>query len=174
MKKIIVIGTMHNIFPKHKDELKSIIEEIDPDQVLVEIEKKDLNSDEIKSYPKEIVFAYNWAIKNKKKVDAFDVDMNLWKKGVTQKDEDRIEKEWFQKYGKHNWKFFNKKTSENRLTIWTIDEIIDQNKMGVRQKNMLENIKRISIKEGKVLILTGAYHLDFFAKHLKQATFPYR
>ena len=39
---------------------------------------------------------------------------------------------------------------------------------------MLDNIKKLAIKEGKILIVTGAYHLDFFEQSLKEATFPYR
>lgn len=174
MKEVVIIGTMHNMFPEYKNEFRLILEKVNPDQIIVEIDEKDLDTKEIETYPKEMVFAYRWDIKNKKQVGAFDVDVDLWKTGVTQEEEDRIEKNWFVKYGKYDWKFFNKDTSKNRLEVWTIDKIIDQKKMGIRQQIMIKNIKKMSIEEGKILIITGAYHLDFFAKYLKDAIFPYR
>ena len=68
MRKIIIIGTIHNMLPKHKKEIESILNKINPDQVLVEIDREiNLKSSQIKKYPKEMIFAYNWAIKNNKK-----------------------------------------------------------------------------------------------------------
>jgi hypothetical protein len=165
-RKFILIGTMHHMFPEHKEEFKSILEEINPDQILVEIDKKDLDSKNLKTYPKEMLFAYKWALKNKKQVDFFDVDLSLWKNGVSQKDENKIQKEWFKEYGSRDWKFFNRSTKGNREKIWTIDVLLDKKKMNLRQKIMLKNIKKMSAKQGKILILTGAYHLDFFRKNL--------
>jgi len=170
-RKIKVIGTMHHMLPKYREELEILLEKINPDQLLVEIDKKDLDSKLIETYPKEMIFAYRWAIKNKKQIGFFDVDMDLWKEGVTQKDEDKIEKEWFKKYGKKDWKFFNQSFKEKREIIWTIDSLIDQNKMRIRQEKMLKNINEFLIENGKILILTGAYHLDFFRKNLEKAKF---
>jgi len=85
-----------------------------------------------------------------------------------------LKKSGFENMGKHDWKFFNKETYKDRLKVWTIDAIIDKDKMNIRQRKMIENIREMSIKDGRILILTGAYHLDFFAEHFKEAVFPYR
>ena len=170
-RELVILGTMHHMFPKNKEEFKSILEKINPDQILIEIDKKDIGSKNLQTYPKEMLFAYKWALKNKKQVDFFDIDLNLWKKGVSQKDENKIQKEWFKKYGRKDWKFFNKSTERTRKKIWTIDVLLDKKKMNVRQKIMLKNIKKMSLKQGKILILTGAYHLDFFRKNLKNINF---
>jgi hypothetical protein len=173
-RKIIVIGTMHNMFPKAKGELDRILEKINPDQVFVEIDSKDLNSKALNSYPKEMIFAYKWALKNKKVIGAFDIDMELNKKESTQEKENKIEKDWMNKYAKKDWRYFNKDTSKIRESIWTIEKILDKKKILTRQKIMLKNIKNLALKEGTILVLTGAFHLDFFSKNLKGAIFPYR
>jgi hypothetical protein len=168
-RELILIGTMHNMFPKCKKEFGDLLVKINPDQILVEIDEKDINSKKYKDYPKEMLFAYRWALKNKKKVNFFDIDLDLWKKDISQKDENKIQKEWFKKYGKKDWKFFNKSTEKVREKYWTIDVLLDKKKMNFRQNRMLKNIKKMSARRGRILILTGAYHLDFFKNKLKDA-----
>ncbi|MEK6842233.1 MAG: hypothetical protein AABX84_00295, partial [Nanoarchaeota archaeon] len=64
MRKIYIIGTIHGMTPNN--ELKSILKKINPNQILVEITEKYLKNKKFKNYPKEMVYAYSWGIKNKK------------------------------------------------------------------------------------------------------------
>lgn len=171
MKKVYIIGTVHNMFPKHKRELTSILKRINPDQVLVEIDKKDLKSSKIKKYPKEMIYAYKWAIKRKKKADGFDYDINIIisnKKVLIE-----IEKKITMLIDKIGWKSLNKK--KYSLTIEKIvNNMLNKRKALNRRRLMLKNIKSREISNGKVLILTGVGHLSFFERHIKGAIFPLR
>ena len=173
MRKIYVIGTVHNMLPGKKKELKSLLEDIDPDQILVEIVNKDLRNNRIRKYPKEMIFAYIWAIKNGKKVNGSDVPINIIRKGFSQKELKIVEKSLTKIASKYTWKELNKSKYIRKLEIFD-DKIIDKKKHRLRQKKMLENIQKNMIKDGTILILTGSGHLKFFEKKLKEAIFPFR
>ena len=82
MRKIIIIGTLHSYTPSN--ELKEILEKYKPNQLLVEITQENINKNNFKSYPEEMVFAYGWAIKNKIKVNGFDSTINVFMEGKTE------------------------------------------------------------------------------------------
>ena len=174
MRKIYIIGTVHNIIPKYQEELKSVLENINPNQILVEIVQKDLEKRNFKKYPKEMVYAYRWGIRNKKKVNGFDGPINIVK-SIIKKNLKEIEKQVFKIINKHNWKDWNKSKYDKDTEISKVmNKIIDQHKHKLRQKRMLNNILKMMVKDGKILILTGSYHLRFFEKNLKEAIFPLR
>ena len=173
--KTYVIGTVHNMIPKYKEELKSIFENINPDQMLVEIVQKDLFGNNFKKYPKEMVYAYRWGIKNKKIVNGFDVPITIIKKGISKKRLKELEKEAFRILSRHNWKEWNKtKYDKNKEFDKLMKRVLDFKKHRIRQNKMLTNIQKMMIKDGKILILTGAAHLRFFKRNLKKAIFPFR
>ena len=183
MRKIYIIGTIHNFIPEN--DLIQILERYSPDQVLVEITASDLKKKNFKNYSKEFKDAYRWCKKNKVKVNGFD----YWQKGWLQsKDMSKSEKIEYIKIEKklvkivkrYGWKKFNKKKYEKLLdkyigkakkSIPYIKEAYEI--LPIRQKKMLANVKKRMLKKGTIIILTGAGHLDFFEKNLK-AEFPYR
>lgn len=177
MRKIYIIGTLHNMLPKYKEELKSLLEDINPDQVLVEIVDKDLKTKKIRKYPKEMRFAYRWGMKHDKKTNGFDTPIDVVKKSVTKKELKKAEEEALSiidKYGL-TWKDFNKPKYEHIKEIDILEnQIIDRPKDKLRQRQMLENIQKMIIEDGTVLILTGAGHLSFFEQNIKEAIFPLR
>ena len=173
MRNIYVIGTVHNMLPKHKEELNSILEDINPDQILIEILKKDLKSRKIRKYPKEMVYAYRWGIRHKKKVNGFDSPIEIEKKSVTKRELKEFDRIMLKIIGKYNWKKLNK-PKYDKIGDKAINQVIDRKKLGLRQKQMLENIRKMMAKDGIILILTGAYHLRFFEKKIRGAVFTLR
>jgi len=173
MRKIYVIGTLHNMMPKHKKELQEILEKMDPDQVLVEIVHSHLKSPKIRTYPREMQFAYRWAIKKKKETAGFDSPIDITKKDITKKEEAVWVKKWIAKFGHLTWKGHNKKKYD-KITNESLEEIVDMKRHRSRQKEMLRNIRKRMISNGKILVLTGAGHLPFFEKNMKSAKFPLR
>ena len=184
MREIYVIGVIHNLVSEK--ETIDVLEKFNPDQVMIEVLEEHLKNKKFKEYGKEFFHAYKWCKKNKKRVIGFD----YWKKGwPTSKDMSKSEKKEYKKIEKilikivkrYGWKKFNKKKYENLLDIYVdkakksvpyIKEIYEV--LPIRQKQMLKNIRKSMIKKGKLLILTGAGHLDFFQKKLKGAIFPFR
>lgn len=171
MRKFYLVGTVHNMFPKHKKEFAQILKRINPDQILVEIDKKDLKSSKIKKYPKEMVYAYKWAIKRKKKTDGFDYDINIIISN--KKDLIKAEKKEKKLIDRVGWKELNKKKYSSVIDN-IVNKIINKRKALNRRKLMLKNIKNRAIDNGKILILTGTGHLSFFERHIKGAIFPFR
>jgi len=178
MRKIYILGTVHDkLTTKYKNDLEYWLKKINPDQVLVEIVKKHLKTNKIKIYAKEMIYTYKWAIKNKKKTDGFDSDIEITKKGLSKKQLKRMVrkmKKWSYK-NKFDWKSFNKKSAYKKYEkVFPNESYIDLIKDKKREKVMLHNINKRIIKKGIVLIITGSAHLKFLEKHLKKAIFPLR
>lgn len=172
-KKIIVIGTLHAGLTSHA-ELKEILEEYKPNQLLVEISQNDIKQGKINSYPSEMVFAYNWAKKNKIRVDGFDSKINTFRAGVTKEDNNKAIKEQKEIMKHYSWKEMNQSINNQKLKTKTTKNLDDSEKLKKLNFEMLNNIKKLMIKEGIIVILTGCGHLDFFEQHLKNAIFPFR
>lgn len=173
MRKIYVIGTLHNMMPKHEKELTQILDKINPDQILVEIVRKNLKSPKIRAYPKEMQFAYRWGTKHNKKVDGFDASIYVDKKDTTKKEREKFLKEFMKIINKYDWQQWNKKKYD-KISYDNLRKLIDFRKHRSRQNKMLQNIRKMMIKDGIILILTGAGHLSFFERHLEKAIFPLR
>ncbi len=159
----------------YNKEMESIIRKTNPDQILVEIARKDLKSKRIRKYPKEMQFAYKWAKAHKKKSGGFDFDIDITKKNLSKAQQKIIVGKMFKLAKNIDWKDFNKrKYKYQKEQDMLLDNIIDHKKHKLRQRKMLSNIRKMMIKNGTILILTGASHLNFFEKHLKNAEFPFR
>jgi len=175
MGEIYIIGTEHDMLPRRKNEFQSLLKTLNPDQILVEIVQKDLKSGKTGKYPKEMVFAAKWGNKNKKVVMGFDAPIEIARKDNTkQRYIDVLNK--VRKLVKGlSWEDINRKSYPHKTEVSRlIMELIDKKKHDAREKQMLKNVRKMTLKDGKILILTGAMHLDFFEKHIKGAIFPLR
>ncbi len=171
MRRIIFIGTIHCGATNEK-ELESLLNNYNPDQLLVEITQEDLDKNRINSYPPEMIFAYKWAKKHKIKVNGFDSPIDTLKKGHTAEDDKRITEEQLAIVKKYNWKDFNKESYSKKLMFY--DTSIDLKKHKARNEEMTKNIESLIQPTGTVVILTGAGNLNYFEKHVKGAEFPLR
>lgn len=170
--KIIIIGTLHANGTPH-NELAKVLEKYKPDQLLVEITQKDIEEEKLTKYPDEMIFAYNWAKKTDTKVNGFDSKINVMKEKKTEKDNRKAIEESQKLRGKLTWKDMNKENNL-QITFPSWKDLVDWRKWDAREEEMLANIKNHFNLEGIVLILTGASHLKYFEKHLKDAEFPFR
>ncbi|NOY35860.1 MAG: hypothetical protein GXP44_03015 [bacterium] len=178
MKKIIIIGTIHGGFTP-KEELEEFLSDINPDQVLVELSDEELNDRPRENSIRDEMFAaYDWATRNKKKADCFDIENNTLKKGVTGKEPEFLKfelkvKELLKDY---SWKDLNKEEPwetpevvelENKIT----EKYFNAEKQKEREHEMLD-IVRGKLIDGVNAIITGAGHLSFFKKEIPEAAFP--
>ena len=173
MRRIIVIGTIHGGFTSHK-ELKMTLEKINPDKLLIEIAKDNIKNNKLKYYPPEMLFAYKWAKANNIRVSGFDPQINELKKHVTKKDKNKLMREQIKLLGNKSWKVMNREKNSKIFNTSYYYSLIDRKKEYKRNKMMLQNIKRLLLKKGTTLVLTGSGHLNFFEKHLRNAEFPFR
>ena len=180
MKKAIIIGTIH-LHWTPKEELWEVLNELNPDQVLVELSDEELNepprSDSIRD---EMFSAYDWAIQNHKLVSLFDSDDSPLKDGVTGKEEEFIQhelkcKELLKSY---SWKDLNKQEPWEISEVKELEDKIkekyfDTEKSQAREQKMLKEIK-CKLIDGTNVIITGAGHLSFFEKEVPEAILPFR
>ncbi len=123
-----------------------------------------------------MIFAYHWAQNNNIEVKGFDSKIDVRALGI-QKDQEKMvieEEKEIEKEMKLGWKDMNK---ENNLRLYDTElwrKLIDWKKWNQREKEMLDNIQKLIIKEGTIVIVTGAAHLTFFEKNIKEAIFPFR
>jgi len=172
MRKLIILGTIHGRISRK--EIERILNNLNPDQILIEMINKDVKSKNFKEYPTEMKFAYGWAKDHNKKVYGFDDGTFPYKNKtmLTEKDHERIEKLNSYLKGK-DWKELNK--AKYFKEFWRVlgEDPIPKGQRP-RQKNMLKNIKKFGVREGKIVIFTGVSHLDFFEKNLPGAKFPFK
>ena len=122
-----------------------------------------------------MIFVYNWAIKNNKKVDVFDTNKyKQIKEGITKKELNQAGKIFLKLFKGYGWKQMNRNLKERAEYKKIESKVLNYAEVNARRKVMLKNIRKLSIKNGTVLILTGASHLDFFQKNIKGAIFPFR
>jgi len=180
MKEYLIIGTLHSgLTPKN--ELKSLLAEIEPDQVLVEL-PEGYDSEKIRDravVPDEMLFAHSWAQKNNIQADCFGVesdDVDIFQEGF---DEDSPEYQEVLKteekiIEKYNWKEFNTKKVCDLLDIPVKEKIFDQSILDKQEAGMLKNIREKSIDNGKAVIITGYDHIDYFHDNLENSSTPLR
>jgi len=171
-----VIGTIHSGHTDKK-ELADVLEDIDPDQVLIELpegfSKASVREREV--VPDEMLFAYDWTRENGVSRACFDVDSGIIEDYFSEDySEDSDEYQEFLDFQdkiieNHNWKDFNKDENLDLLDHPLEDTLFDKAVLKQREKDMLINIKEKIISEGDVAIVTGASHLQFFQKHLENA-----
>ncbi len=175
MRKIIIIGTIHHGWTPN-EELKDVLEKYVPNQLFIEIAEEDIVKNNLKEYPPEMIFALNWAKENKVRADCFDVAGFTLKKGTTKKEIKNLIEEFsgLVKKTKLTWTDMNKEKNLKLLDAPNYLNAIDWKKEKAREREMLNNIKRVILKSGTIVIVTGAGHLKFFEEHFKRAEFPFR
>jgi len=172
MREIIIIGTLHaGLTPKQ--ELKKFLEDVKPDQVLVEMAEEDLRKNRIDSYPPEMVYTFKWSRKRNIIVNGFDCSLNTLRKGMTDADNLKAIKDSKRLLKNLSWKDMNKE--KNSKILAPINKrLIDPLKERKRNFQMIKNIRKLMIPKGKVVIVTGCSHLNYFEKHIKEANFAFR
>jgi len=178
--RVIVIGTIHLEWTP-KDELWQVLDDINPDQVLVELSQEELHerprNDSIRD---EMFAAYDWAVAHNKLVNHFDNEYSPLKDGVTGKEPEFLEHELKSKDMLKNYSW----QDLNRPEPWQISEVkeledkitkqyFDVEKSKEREQQMLKVI-RAKLIDGVNVIVTGAGHLSFFENELRGAELPFR
>lgn len=180
MNRTIIVGTLH-LGLTRKNDLKKLLEEIHPDQLLLELPAEQSARERASRTSDEMGFAAMWAGTKGIPVAYFDTGESVLRDGISVEGSlyKELESRQVQEIKAFSWQDLNKKEPwrEGRLasaqqTFWR--ECIDPAKWELREENMLENIQRLKKQKGTVLILTGAGHLDFFEREFPEAEFPYR
>lgn len=176
MRKIYLIGTLHAGYTPN-DELKEVLEEIRPNQVLVELPNEAREElSERKIYPTEMVFAYDWAIENNINTGKFDVseEHSYFNKGRGPEDPEYVKylKDLEETLKKYSWKEFNNPELNESLEHPMEDVLFDKEQANIREQAMLRNILDIIDDEGVVVIITGAAHLKYFKENLPESILP--
>lgn len=172
MAHIVVIGTIHGRTPRR--ELEEVLDEISPDLLLVEIAEEDLKKEEIEKYPEEMVAACQWAKENGVQTHGFDVDIDVFRKGVGEEENERVIELQKEVMGKISWKNMNQEENLKLLDIPEARSLVDHKKEEEREKLMLSNIKGHIEHEGTVVVITGCGHLEFLEQEVPSAHFPFR
>jgi pheromone shutdown protein TraB len=180
MNRIIIIGTFHlGLTPKN--DLLKILEDIKPDQLLVEFPQEESARVHASQHSDEMDFAVTWAATKTIPVDYFDADVSILRNGISEENPEyqQLVNEQVEEIKAFSWQTLNKKEPWQEGRLASIERTLfrkffDPQKWTDREEQMLENIKKIKSTQGTVLILTGAGHLDFFERELSEAEFPFR
>lgn len=173
MRKIYFIGTLHGGCTP-ENELEEILSNLAPDQLMVEIQQKDIEGKNFNSYPDEMIFAYTWAKNKDIPVYGMDTAVSDITKGKTEEDNQRVMDMQIKIIHQHDWKDFNKEEYGKLLDIPELLELVDKKGANLREREILVNILKNAISKGIIVVLTGAGHLTFFEKELPEAIFPLR
>lgn len=180
MNRTIIVGTLHLGLTRKNDLLK-LLEEIRPDQLLVELPEEKSARERAARFSDEMNFAAMWAGTKGIPVAYFDTEESVLKDGISDEDATYHElvRRQVEEIKAFSWQELNKKEPwrEGRLAsaqqaFWR--ECIDPHKWEHREEEMLKNIQRLKQAHGTVLILTGSGHLDFFERELPEAELPFR
>lgn len=164
-----------------KNDLRRILEEIKPDQLLLELPEEAGARVEAARHSDEMAFADRWARTKGVSTGYFDVDMSILRDGISEEDPEYMElvNREVAELQAYSWQELNRKEpwqmgklASTQREFWR--RFFDEEKWDRREKGMLENIRRLRKSNGTVLILTGAGHLDFFQRELPDAEFRLR
>jgi len=173
MQNLIFIGTLHARFTPH-GELRAVLEQYQPEMLLVEISQADLESDTTQKYPDEMVFAAAWAKENGISVYGFDSDIEVHVEGLTETDNQAVIDEQRAIPLTYNRKDANKSAVNEALKTPLAVAQIDPLKWDQREHEMEKNINQLLDSTKRIVIITGVGHLDYFEKQFPQAVFPFR
>lgn len=178
--KIFVIGTLHLGLTPHV-ELKKVLEDISPDQILVELSGDRIIYDTTARGSDEMVYAKEWAEENDIAIGLYDVDCSVLKDSVLKDDVEYKElvNRQVVLLQDSSWKEQNKKNTNIDSELGEIEQelmskFIDVKKWASREEVMLKNIMELILQDGTVVILTGTMHLDFFENSKLGAELPLR
>lgn len=173
MREIYIIGTLHaGLTPNH--DIAKLLAKYQPDQLLVEITEDDIIKSDFYGYPPEMVSAYSWAREQGVLVNGFDADIEVMKKDKTEADNIQVVDEAKELMTKFSWQDMNRPEVMAKTKTKAYLDLIDWRKFHRREAMMLKNIKSKLLARGRIVILTGAAHLDYLAENLPEAKLPLR
>jgi hypothetical protein len=139
MRQVTVIGTLHTIIPGAEAQLEGIFNRSNPDQILVEIVQADLDFGTVDSYPKEMVFAANWAGDRGIAVAGFDSLINIFRSDAAPDGNQRLLEYQLPIIASRPWWHFNKVEFNQELLGPDWYDVIDRTKERARQAELLNN-----------------------------------
>ncbi len=172
MSKIIFIGTLHAGLTPH-EELRQVLEQYEPERILLEIVQSDIQKGTLDKYPDEMIFALAWAHKNYIEVQGIDSPIDVLASGKTDDDNKLVIAEQKEILNKYSWKDANTREVNEKLNTGQVKTLIDPIKNQLRERDMLKNLQRVIDNDKKTIVLIGAGHLSFFQRHFPDALFPF-
>ncbi len=160
------------MMPKHQDDLRSLLDSIEPEVLLVEVVQEDLKIESLSSYPEEMKISYDWAKSKGIEVFGFDAAITVTKEGLSPEAEIKVSEKQLDGLKGSTWKDANRPEFDalNELA----QPLIDEAKWNERENRMAEVISGFRDKRNKTLILTGTWHLKFFERVFPDSSFPLR
>jgi len=162
MQEIIIIGTLHlGLTPN--DELRTILEDISPERLFIEVTEKDLSHNTLGNYPPEMIFASQWARQSNVTCIGFDAAIYTLKEGVSEKDQQQVLSIQKNILSNITWKEMNQRKN------WTVldasgEILIDQEQWNMRENALVSNVKAALLPKGRNVIITGSGHLAAFER----------
>ena len=167
-KEMFFIGTLH-LGLTNIGELLSLIKGFDPKLILVEIVDKDIASNNLSSYPVEMVEVLKFARFNNLDVKGFDVKIDVINKDLSNEDILKISNEQVDFIRNYSWKDFNKTELLKELNSIS-HNLFDKKNWDLRQSKMKKNIDKFS-KDKRCVVICGASHIPFFKNEFEKAKF---
>jgi hypothetical protein len=166
------VFTLHTLLPQEEKEYESLFKSYNPDYFLIELEESGIKSAKLGDFPPEMAFAVHWARKHSKGMSGFDCNMDTKSTDEnTVKEREEATKRVIAFYLAKTLRDVNKASvAKQGAELSSIN--FDQQKMAKRQNCMANNIKKLSANSRKVLVITGAYHSNFFRREFPDAKFP--
>jgi hypothetical protein len=152
-------------------ELNGILSATNPTTVFVEIPPADFEQNDMHQANLEMIQALLWALRNHRDVYGFDCPMKTKPDSYSEATDKKIKLGMKEFDSRYSWRDGNRQSVSHELAVLLIP-FTDPNKMDQRHECMLQNIRLRLPNHGKVLILTGAYHSDFFRGQFPTAHFP--
>lgn len=179
MSKLYVIGTIH-LGMTPPAELRQVLENYAPDLLLLELPVEAEAQHEAGKRAEEMIVAREWAKEAGVNVGYFDTPYGILKADIDEDSpefQDLIERQRVE-VEKYTWQELNNTKLWQEGALGDLEKELkakyfDMDAWHAREEKMLENIQAMLPKEGTIVILTGAGHLDFFAERLPEAELPF-
>lgn len=170
-REVYIIGTSHKpIDATYAQELENLFECINPNQILLEKEPIELAREQFKDNRPEMEFAYEWAKSRRVSVKAFDCNNNVVKSNISENELAKANERMNEITNTYGWMELNRPENIRQFESILLS-VLDMKKHHRREARMLATINRKMRKRGRVLILTGTYHLLFFRRQFPDAFF---
>lgn len=168
---IYIIGTSHQpINPECARELESLLQSIDPHQILLEKEPMELEREQFKDDRPEMQFGYEWAVCRGVSVKAYDHKNTILKNNITDSQLAQVNERMGEIRSAYGWKELNHPDNVSAIESALLS-VLDMEKHRRRERRMLAAVKRKMRRKGRIVILTGTYHLLFFRRQFPEAYF---
>lgn len=170
-REIYIIGTSHQpINPEYARELESLLQYIDPHQILLEKEPIELEREQFKDDRPEMQFGYEWAVRRGISVKAYDHKNTILKNNITDTQLAQVNERMGEITSAYGWKELNHPDNVSAIESVLLS-VLDMEKHHRRERRMLAAVKRKARQKGRIVILTGTYHLLFFRRQFPEAYF---